>query len=192
MGFLSNLQYVIRLTKSQGIARRYLITNGFDGAFTMLGLNMGFYVSNHTDLNVVFHACLGAAIALAVSGLSSAYISESAERLKSLHELEQAMITDLSDTVHAEAARIIPIWVAFVNGASPLMVVTVIASPIWLALLGSNPFPNPVAGAILVAFVVLFALGVYAGKIGRTSWIKTGFRTLLVGLLISLLVLLVG
>ncbi|WP_020410815.1 hypothetical protein [Hahella ganghwensis] len=192
MGFLSDLQYVIRLTKSQGIARRYLITNGFDGAFTMLGLNMGFYVSNHTDLNVVFHACLGAAIALAVSGLSSAYISESAERLKSLRELEQAMVADLSGTVHAQAVKIIPVWVALVNSVSPLIVVIVITAPVWLALANLNPFPDPVATSILVAFAVLFALGVYAGKIGGTSLFRTGLRTLMIGIAISMLVLLIG
>jgi hypothetical protein len=83
------------LTDVNGIIRRYAIVNGFDGALTMLGLLSGFLLSGGAPLPTVIAACVGAAVALGVSGLTSAYLSESAERRRSLAELESAMITDL-------------------------------------------------------------------------------------------------
>lgn len=40
----------------------------------MLELLMGFYVSERVDLTVVITICLAAALALGMSGISSAYI----------------------------------------------------------------------------------------------------------------------
>ncbi|MBN2701409.1 MAG: hypothetical protein JXR29_08165, partial [Methylothermaceae bacterium] len=66
------LRLLLHITQAHKIARRYLVTNGFDGALTMLGLLMGFYISGGTPLPVIINACFGAAIALVMSGLSSA------------------------------------------------------------------------------------------------------------------------
>jgi len=68
-------QISLHLLRAGNITRRYLVTNGFDGALTMLGMLTGFYTSGMTNLSVAISACLGAAIALFVSGLSSAYLS---------------------------------------------------------------------------------------------------------------------
>ena len=43
MSIADQLLLFIRITRSQRIARRYFVVNGFDGALTMLGLLMGFY-----------------------------------------------------------------------------------------------------------------------------------------------------
>ena len=80
MSLLQQTKLLLRITSSRGIIRRYFVVNGFDGALTMLGLIIGFLVSSPAELSLLINACLGAAIALGVSGVSSAYISESAER----------------------------------------------------------------------------------------------------------------
>lgn len=54
----------------------------------MLGLTTGFHVGGGADLEVVISACRGAGVALGIGGLTSAYISESAERRRALAELE--------------------------------------------------------------------------------------------------------
>jgi hypothetical protein len=64
------------------------VTNGFDGALAMLGLMMGFYITDKVSISTVLNACVGTAIALMMNGLSSAYVSEAAERQKELRELE--------------------------------------------------------------------------------------------------------
>ena len=84
---LKQFQLLLSISHSHLIARRYFVVNGFDGALTMLGLLMGFYISGDVVLSVIITACMGTAIALAVSGISSAYISESAEKQQELKEL---------------------------------------------------------------------------------------------------------
>ena len=53
---------LLHLQRAAGIARRYFITNGFDGALTMLGMMAGFYSRDNVDLNVALSAALGAAL----------------------------------------------------------------------------------------------------------------------------------
>jgi hypothetical protein len=52
---------LLHVQGARGIARRYFITNGFDGALTMLGLMVGFFLSEDVDVSVAIKACLGAA-----------------------------------------------------------------------------------------------------------------------------------
>jgi len=170
------------LTGAHGIVRRYLVVNGFDGALTMLGLIVGFYLSGTQDLHVIIGACLGAAVALGVSGISSAYISETAEKQKELRELEQAMIKDMSGSIHARASRLLPLFVAFVNGMSPFAISLLIISPIWAAYLAMNlPMP-PLQMSFIFALVVLFLLGIYLGRISGVFWLWSGIRALVIAL----------
>jgi len=86
---LKQVKTILDISDSLGIMRRYFVVNGFDGALTTLGLIMGFYVSDRVDLMVVITSCLAAALALGMSGISSAYISEAAERRRNLVQLEE-------------------------------------------------------------------------------------------------------
>jgi len=190
---LVQIRFLLQLTRSQGIARRYLVTNGFDGALTMLGLNIGFFVSgNNVDLSVAISACVGAAIALAMSGLTSAYVSESAERRKELRELEGAMVTDLDESAHAKAARLVPLLIALVNALSPLLISLLIILPLWLGQLGIWLPLAPVESAIAQAFVMIFLLGVFLGRISGQFWLWAGLRTLLIAILTAALILLLA
>ena len=176
------IRIALGLTGSHGIVRRYLVVNGFDGALTMLGLVIGFHLSGTQDLRVVIGACLGAAVALGVSGVSSAYISESAEKQKELRELEQAMIKDMSGSIHGRASRLLPLFVAFVNGMSPFAISLLIISPIWAAYLSIQlPIP-PLQLSFIVALAMLFLLGTYLGKISGVFWLWSGIRALVIAL----------
>ena len=120
---------------------------------------------------MVNSACLGAAIALGMSGLSSAYISEAAEKRKELRELEAAMVADLGASTYGEAARLLPLVIALVNGIAPLSISLLIISALWVA---SNSTVVPIApleAALLTALAVIFLLGVYLGRISGTFWL---------------------
>lgn len=174
---------VLGLTGAQGIARRYFVVNSFDGALTMLGLIVGFSLSERVELQVIINACIGAAVALAVSGVSSAYISETAEKKKELQELEQAMIEDLDESMHGRATRLIPVFLALVNGLSPFLVSLLILTPILLASHSIDLLLPPLQAAFLVALVILFAFGVYLGRIGNVNWFWAGLRVILIALI---------
>ncbi len=186
------LSLFFKISRSQGILRRYFIVNGFDGALTMLGIIVGFYLSDSTNLNIVMNACFGAAIALGMSGLTSAYMSESAEQKKQLGELEQAMLKDLESSAYGQAARYLPLITASVNSLSPLVISLIILSPIWIA---THEFILPIGAietAILIAFGIVFLLGVFLGEISNSNWLWSGFRTLFIALVTAVLIFLLA
>lgn len=188
MSLLQQTKLLLRITSSRGIIRRYFVVNGFDGALTMLGLIIGFLVSSPAELSLLINACLGAAIALGVSGVSSAYISESAERKRALGKLEDAMISNLQESAHGEAARVAPVIVALVNGSAPLIISLLILTPLWLANAGILlPLP-PLHAAIIVALLLVFLLGVFLGRIAGVSWLRSGIQTLLVAIVTAALI----
>lgn len=172
-------KFLFGLSKSDEIVRRYFVVNGFDGALTMLGLMVGFLFTAPDDLTVVIKVCFAAAIALGMSGLSSAYVSESAERQHALSQLEDAMIRDLQDSAHGKAARWAPMLVALVNGLAPLLISLLILSPLWLSNAGVwLPLPALIC-AIIIAMLLIFLLGVFLGRVAGISWLRSGIETLL-------------
>jgi predicted membrane protein (TIGR00267 family) len=191
VNLLSQARFLLEISRTHGIIRRYFVVNGFDGALTMLGLIMGFLVSPLVELRVVIGSCLGAAIALGVSGVSSAYISEAAERRRELLKLEDAMVSDLRESAHGQAARWVPLFIALVNGSSPLFISLLILLPLWLANAGVPlPIP-PLYLAIAIAFLLIFLLGVFLGRISETHWLRSGLQTLLIAILTAALIYLV-
>ena len=188
MGLVDQTSRLLDISESEGIVRRYLVVNGFDGALTMLGLIIGFLVSGAVELDVIINACVAAAIALGMSGISSAYVSEVAERKRELRQLEEAMITDLKHSAHGQAARWVPFMVALVNGGAPLLISLLIISPLWLAQAGVPlPLP-PVHLAITVAAALIFVLGVLLGRIAAISWVHSGLRTVVIAALTVFLI----
>jgi predicted membrane protein (TIGR00267 family) len=135
---------------------------------------------------------MGAAIALGMSGLSSAYISEAAERKLALDKLEQAMITDLQDSAHGEAARLAPWVVALVNGLAPLLISLLILLPLLLAHRGMQLPISPLYVAIIIALSLVFLLGVFLGRIADISWLRSGMQTLALAVVTATLIYLIA
>ena len=189
---LEYIRFLIRITHAHRIFRRYFVVNGFDGALTTLGLVIGFYAAEQVAIPVMISACVGAAIALAVSGFSSAYVSEAAEREKELKELERSLIKNLNGSAHSTAARLVPIFVAIVNGLAPLSMSLVIILPLFLAQAGIQmPWP-PLEIATAVAFIILFLLGAFLGKISGRFWLWSSLRTLVIALITAAIILSLG
>ena len=188
MTLFKQAQFLLKLTSSHEIVRRYFVVNGFDGALTMLGLILGFMLNNPADLAVVINVCMGAAIALGMSGISSAYISEYAERRHALSKLENAMISDLQDSAHGKAARWTPIVIALVNGCAPLLISLLILSPLWASAAGMSSPLHPLHSAIIIAMLLIFLLGVFLGRIAGISWLRSGIQTLLVAAMTAVLI----
>lgn len=193
MKYFEQARHFLQLTRSHRIARRYFVVNGFDGALAMLGLVMGFYVTGMASLEVAITACMGTAVALGVSGISSAYISESAERQRALRSLEEAMAGEsLEDSSHGRAARLVPFYVAAVNGLAPFVTALLIMGPLWLVR-GGVPLPiSPFAAAAVVATFLLFLYGVYLGTVSGTFWLWSGARTILIAMVTGVIILLLG
>jgi len=189
---LKQIKTLLEISHSKEIMRRYFVVNGFDGALTMLGLIMGFYISDRVELTVVITSCLAVALALGMSGVSSAYISEAAERRRSLAQLEKAMASSLNESRHAQATTWIPWLVALVNGIAPLLISLIIIIPLWLVRSSMVLAFDPLPAAMAVALVIIFLLGIFLGRVGGTFWLWSGLQSLTVALVTVGLIYLIG
>ena len=184
MSLIQHIRSLWDLSQAGKIARRYFVTNGFDGALAMLGILLGFYTGGKVPLVVAISACLGAAIALGISGFTSAFLSETEERKKELKELEESLVAPLEESDYGKASQIIPWVIAAVNGLSPFLIALFIILPLWLEKAGMGlPLPlGPIETGIGFAFLAILFLGVFLGRISGTFWLWSGLRAILIGL----------
>jgi predicted membrane protein (TIGR00267 family) len=185
---VSFLQELIQLSQSQSIIRRYFVVNGFDGTLTMMGLILGFILSDDIKLASVINVCMGTAIALCVSGVSSAYVSESAERKHMLQSLETAMVSNLANSDHAQAAQYVPIIVGLVNGLAPLLISLLVVTPLWLQQMEVLHMTTPLLASLVVASILLFGLGIVLSQVAGIPWYLSGLKTLLIGFATALFI----
>ncbi|MFX1486142.1 MAG: VIT1/CCC1 transporter family protein [Promethearchaeota archaeon] len=191
---LNRIRTYVRITGINEIARRYFVMNAFDGALTILGIIMGAYAIGAIDPKVIIGAGLGGSLAMAISGVSGAYMTESAERLRELERLEKAMLKTLDNTVQSRAIRFASIYVAVVDGAAPLAVSTIAIVPFILSQIGLFEVGIAVILSVGVNLLILFLLGGFLGRISKRNVIISGLKmaaagigTALVALLLNLL-----
>ena len=158
MLLIQQIRSLWKLGQAGQIARRYFVTNGFDGALTMLGILLGFYTGGELPLIVAISACLGAAIALGISGFTSALLSETEERKKELKELEESLVAPLEESDYGKASQITPWVIAAVNGLSPFLISLFIIVPLWLGEAGMGLPLGPLETSISFSFLVIFFL----------------------------------
>ncbi len=174
------------------IARRYFVKNGFDGSMTMLGIIVGAWVVNVTQPEIVVTAGLGACLAMGISGISGAYMTERAERKRGLKDLESAMITKLDDCVISDATRFVSLYAALVDGGSPILTALISLSPFFLLLQGLIAVQVTYIASLVVTLITLFMLGVYLGKVAKENALLYGLQTLIAGVATVVIALLLG
>ena len=174
------------------IARRYFVKNGFDGSMTMLGIIVGSWVIHVTQTEIIVTAGLGACLAMGISGVSGAYVTERAERKRGLKDLENAMVTKLKDSVITEATAFVSFYAALVDGGSPILTALVSLSPFFFTIYGVIPIENAYMASLAVTMVTLFMLGIYLGKVAKENALIYGIQTLIAGVATVVIALLLG
>lgn len=173
------------------IARRYLAMNAFDGVLTIIGVLMGNYVGGVQDPKVVINIGLSTSLAMGISGLWGAYLTESAERERELAELEQATLSSLRQTKIGRASRLAVITVSLVDGIAPFAAAMIVLLPLFFAAVIDNVMVTYLL-SLITALLTLFGLGIFLGKISGRSLIGYGLRTLLAGFVSIALSFLLG
>ena len=189
-GYMDEIGTYLRVTKAHTILRRYFAMNAFDGSMTSLGVVIGAYITNIVDPRTVIGVIIVSGIAMAVSGFSGTYMTESAERSRSLNELEDAMLTDLDDTIYGEASRFVAIFAAFIDGSAPFLASIPAVIPFYLALIGITPVGLAFTASIGASLLTLFLLGVFLGRISDNNVIYSGVTMVIAGVAVALLALL--
>jgi len=174
------------------IARRYFIKNGFDGSMTLLGIVVGAWVVRNPDPKIIVTAGLGACLAMGVSGLFGAYMTEKAERKRNLKTLEATMLTDLSDSIHNDASNFVSVYAAFIDGASPMLTAVISLVPFILTLTGTFVIWDAYIVSVILTLITLFSLGLYLGRIAKENILLYGTQTVAAGILTIAIILLLG
>jgi predicted membrane protein (TIGR00267 family) len=170
-----------RLANVAEIARRYFAMNAFDGALTMIGVLMGNYTAGVDTPRIVISTGLATSVAMGISGLWGAYLTEAAERKREITEMSEQVLVDLNETKIGKASRYAVAIVAVVDGISPALAALIILSPFFIAdLLGQIEIVF--FTAIGMALLTLFALGAFLGTVSKENVVLYGLRTVVAGL----------
>ena len=190
MGFLARKLQELReyddIASISEIARRYFAMNAFDGVLTIIGVLMGSYTARVRDPTVVIVTGFSTSMAMGISGLWGAYLTESAERKRDLDDLESHTLTDLSDTKIGRASRVAVVIVAVVDGLAPFLAALVVLLPFFFSgLMGDVVYSYYVS--LGMALAVLFAVGAFLGTVSKENLIISGAKMIGAGLVSILL-----
>jgi len=178
----------LKIVRDEEIARRYFVMNSFDGALTILGIIIAVYIAGEQKASLIIISSLGAAVAMAISGIWGAYAIERAERKKSMRELEMHLLTDLDETEIERKLNVTTILVALVDGLSPLLVSLIILSPYFFAQANLMPIEDAFYLSLALITLILFALGMFVGHVAKEDWVRSGINMLLAGCTVGAIV----
>ncbi|OGD53095.1 hypothetical protein A3K81_00270 [Candidatus Bathyarchaeota archaeon RBG_13_60_20] len=178
----------IEVTGATKILRRYFAMNAFDGAMTSLGVVIGAYLSQIHEPRSIIGVVITSGIAMMVSGFSGTYMAESAERSRSLNELEDAMLINLDDTMYGRASRFVSLFAAIVDGSAPFLAAVPSLVP-FLLVPGLLAIEAGFLVSVVASLATLFTLGVYLGKISGENILMNGVKMVVAGIAVALIAL---
>ena len=189
--FIEEIKTYNQIVGIAEIARRYFAMNAFDGVLTTIGVLAGNYLAGVRDLSIPIRTGIATSIAMGISGLWGAYLTETAERQRELAELEKISLIDQTDTSIGRASRFAVIVVSIVDGLAPALAAMIVMIPLFLESVIGNPILSYglAAGTALLS---LFGLGMFLGKVSEKSLIGYGIKTLLAGVVAILINFLLG
>lgn len=181
LSFFSDIRMYNQLVGIAQVARRYFANNAFDGVLTTIGVLVGNYLAGVRDVMIPIRIGIATSIAMGISGMWGAYLTENAERRRELTELENVSLIDQSETSIGKASRFAVIVVSIVDGLSPFLSAIIVLIPLFL-----YPFIQNVeityALSVGVALLSLFGLGVFLGAVSKENLLSYGVKALLAGI----------
>lgn len=178
---LQQLREYDDIAEISDIARRYFAMNAFDGVLTIIGVVMGNFTAGVSSPAIVISTGLSTCMAMGISGLWGAYLTESAERKRSLDILENHTLSDLSGTKIGRASRAAVIIVALVDGLAPFAAALLVLSPFFFSTsLGEITISYYLS--LGMALATLFAVGAFLGRVSKDSLILSGLKMIGAGL----------
>jgi len=188
--FFGKVRVYLRITKASGIARRYFVMNGFDGAMTVFGIVLGSWIAGVSRSEIIVLAGLGACLAMGLSGFFGALMAEKAERERHLKEMEVDTNNHV-DPIHYDAARFVTFYVAFIDGLSPALTAVISLTPFFLVSAELMVIGNAYVISLALSLATLFLLGIYLGKVAKENGWLYGVAMLTVGAFTALMIFLI-
>jgi len=164
------------LSEVGDIARRYFAMNAFDGVLTIIGVLIGSYTAGVSQGRIVVTTGMATALAMGISGLWGAALTETAERKRSLDQLEAATLSNLANTRLARASQVAIVVVTLADALAPVASSLLVLAPFFLLpLIGG--ITNAYYLSLAFGLMTLFALGIFLGLISKSNLVITGLKT---------------
>jgi predicted membrane protein (TIGR00267 family) len=170
------------------IARRYFAMNSFDDVLMVLGILLAGFFGNILEKGVIITAVIGATIAAIISGFLGTYLTETAERESQIKRLEKKVSIRLRKSPIGKAHRFAIFVLAVGNSGEDLLISLLILIPFFIKTL---VIQQAYLFSIIAAFVILFLIGVFLGKISKENLFKTGVKMIITGVICAILIFLV-
>ncbi len=183
---------ILRYSRSEEYSRKYVVMNAFDGVMTVLGIILGSQLIGNGNPAGVLGAGIGASLAMGISGVSGTYMAEKAEHERKVKEIEEAMLKEIKGTVIGEAHMKAALINALVYALAALVAGLVVVSPYALTLIGVLSESAAFPASIATAFLLLFVLGVFLGRISGERLMVSGAKALGVGVATLILLMLLN
>lgn len=167
-----------------GIARRYFAINMFDAILTIIGILIASFFANVENLKIVASAAIGASIAMTVSGVWGAYLTEMAERRGKIKSLEKKIAVNLRKSPIGEAHKFASIFLGLVDGLLPLIATPIMIFPLFMNI----PVNSAYYSSLAISFFFLFAIGAYLGRVSKENILKAGIKMTLVGVICAIVI----
>ena len=177
-----------QITSMSALARRYFVTNTFDGVLTIFGVLLGSFLAGLMDPNVIVTMSLGAGAAIFVSGVWGTYLAESAERTKSRKDLERKMLRNLEETDISEAENFATIYVSLIDGLSPLVAIIFVLLPFFASLYGVVDMTSAYYISFGFCVILFIFLGIFLGKLSKENLFIAALKSLMVGIICAVII----
>ena len=181
----SRLSRLLGNDEVRSIARRYFVSNGFDGTLTGIGVVVGAVLSGVPTGAAVIKIGVGAAVGLGTSAVWSVWEIERAEARADLAGLERAMLADLGSTRLERDRSSARLFHATMSGLGPLIGILVPLVP----FLFEGVFFTLAEAAVVavgIGIAILGVFGAYMGSISGQRWYVAALRMALAGLVVAL------
>ena len=133
---------------------------------------------------------MGGGVAMGImSGMVGVYLSEKAERIREVRELEKKLSSRFKeDSVYWRAARLIPIYVALWSGIGIVLFPTLVAIPYIMAAVSGLSVRTAFIVSLSMALTLMGLLGAYLARISGEDPLKSAIRGLGLGVVAAVIV----
>ncbi len=176
--FFKRIRYQLKIARARPSLRRFLMNTVFDSVLTCMGIIIGAATASTVNPTLIFGTTLTGALALGISSGVSTYEAEGAEKEIELKKLERSMLRQLQDSVQYKASKVGQIVIGITNFSTPILIAIALTLP--LLIISDSIVALYITVGIATA--VLFGMGTYFAKISKTSIIKRGIRTAVIGI----------
>ena len=188
MSLKKKFEHYEDITGMSKLARRYFVTNTFDGVLMLFGVLLGSFLAGLMNSQVIVTMGLGAGAAIFVSGVGGTYLAEAAERTKSRKDLEKKMLRNLDETKISEAERFATIYVSLNAGISPLLAILFVLLPFLASASSLIDIVTAYYLSFLSCTLLFISLGVFLGKLSKENLALSAAKSLFVGFICAIII----